>query len=217
VGVSLDTKDSNAWLKILVPACIVAVGAIIAALIGLSNHATGASTQGISNINATEPSSNSLATSYGPPSSGLPSPTYTSPTPQPSPSPAPSPILTPQGQAGYTLIEDGTFTIGLSGIDFTTSGWEEGSGSSAGLLYQGDGNWDNENLLFYWTSTATPTPGACDGLANAPNKIGVTGMPKIGDRYCAVQVVGPMLAYMQVTAIDASGVHVEAWLWYQDG
>lgn len=213
----MNSKNNNTWPKVVVPACIVAVAAIIAAVIGLSSHASGESAQGTSNVNTAEPPANSLATSTGSPSSGPPSPTYISPTPLPSPSPTPSPILTPQGQAGYTLIEDGTFTIGLSGIDFTTSGWEEGSGSGDDLLYQGDGNWNNGDLFFYWTSIATPSPGACDGLANAPNRIDVTGMPKIGDRYCAVQILGTMLAYMQVTAIDASGVHVEAWLWNQYG
>lgn len=160
------------------------------------------------------------------PSPAVDSPTQitSSPTSPASPSPRPNPILSPLNEPGFTLVEQGTFTIGSAGIDFRTSGWADGTGAgnadpngSDDLLYDGAGSWSNSDTLVYWSSGVAPTPGACNGWASAQNSITVTGMPKVGDKYCAAPSSGGLIAYMQVTAIDNRGVHVEAWLWSQNG
>ena len=193
------------------------IGAIIAAsLQSPSNHQSPVSNNGTP-PSAQTSTTTPIDTDQSTTATTAASPSPTQPIVSTTPAPKPSPTLTPHGQPGYTLIEYGTFTIGLAGIDFSTAGWRKGTGGEEDLQYQGDGNWGNQDATGYWKSSDSPTPGDCDGLINAQNVIVVSGMPKVGDRYCAVQPIGTLLAYMQVTKVNTSGVHVVAWLWDQNG
>lgn len=160
-----------------------------------------------------------------------PSPSWSTAQPTTSPSsptePSPGnttwqpPILAPVNQSGFRPIWHGRLTIGYAGVIFNPTGPPQpGTGNTSNMQYQGKNSQMNEEGdLLYWTIKAVPGPASCYGADTSPETTVVQTPPRVGDRYCYIASgsLPPVIAYMQVTSIEAGGVTTRAWLWYQNG
>jgi hypothetical protein len=210
----VETKVKTA----IISAVAVVVAAAVPTTVALLSHQSGSAAPGTSATQTTvrPPASVPSSTSLPPMSESTGSPV--APNTSASSQPTQPPILAPQDQAGFTRVGQGPLVIGLSGVTFTPRGVQAGTGSgNEDMGYQGGGNWSNADDVAYWQTSVPPRPGDCLGLINSANQMQLSGAPQVGDRYCAVPYGSAVVAYMQVTAVDADGVHVLYWLWRPNG
>jgi hypothetical protein len=151
-----------------------------------------------------------------------------SPSPSPpipdSPTPRNSGNATPPPtQSSYLLQRQETLTIGLAGVNVDQTGIFTSDGEAYDLQYQpgSNGGWQviiSANIaFFYWLPHSTPSPESCAGMMNGSGTLPEANgeVAHTGDRYCFVDFnIDPaVIAYMQVTNVDANGVTVNVRLW----
>jgi len=217
--------SNNQTVAAIVGGTIGAIATLIAALIAIPEHSSSASqlTKATRSHSAVKRSPRTSSPTHGPPVAASSS-SSASPSSGHSPKPtatASIPILQPKNQAGWNLAWHGDVHIGLEGIILTTTGPKAGNGEDFDLQYAPGENdpWqigDYIDQLAYWQHKYRPGPSSINGMFDSNNWPGVTHSAYAGDRICvgdSGRIDTPIITYMQVTAVKATGVKVDMWIW----